>query len=84
MHLISRASHLLLALLLLLERSVHGAAASFEDAEGHAHQARHWQFASDCASLDDEPVDIWRQKRNEYQGDEGLVWSDWSAPAECS
>ncbi len=84
-------------------------ASSFEDAEGHAHQASHWQFASDCASLDDEAVDIWRQDRNEYQGtdtqidddledeimpaeagcwrvryrDEGLVWSDWSAPHAC-
>jgi hypothetical protein len=43
-------------------------ASDFQDSEGHAHQASHWQVASTCEGLDLTPLEIWRQDRNEYQG----------------
>ena len=43
-------------------------AAGFEDPDGHGHQASHWQVAADCNALEVDPLETWRQKRNEYQG----------------
>ena len=43
-------------------------ASDFQDSEGHAHQASHWQVASTCEGIDETPLEIWRQDRNEYLG----------------
>ncbi|MCP4805758.1 MAG: metallophosphoesterase [Proteobacteria bacterium] len=40
-------------------------ASPFEDTDGHAHQATHWQLGESCDALD---VDIWRQSENQYMG----------------
>jgi hypothetical protein len=40
----------------------------FLDPDGHTHQASHWQVAATCDGLETEGLDIWRQRRNEYEG----------------
>ena len=47
----------------------------FDDADGDAHWATHWQVARDCDGFDSPIVDRWRQRENWY-GDENTQAND--------
>ena len=40
----------------------------FDDPDGDAHQATHWQVAADCTSFDSPLVDRWVQRTNQFMG----------------